>query len=72
MSGGKPMFATNVPNLERLARILLGVGIAGYAFFALPGPSLVLVAMGVCVALTGLVGFCPACALVGRRPRPRP
>ena len=66
------MFAINVPAFERLVRILLGVGTSAYAYFGLPGPSILLVAMGACVALTGLVGFCPACALVGRRPRPRP
>ncbi len=66
------MFAINVPTFERLVRILLGAGVAGYAIFALPGPSILLAAMGACVALTGLVGFCPACALVGRRPRPKP
>jgi hypothetical protein len=30
-----------------------------------------LAAMGICVALTGLVGFCPACAIVGRQVEPK-
>ena len=42
------MFAANVPQLERLLRLLLGLAVA-----------------------TGLVGFCPACALPGRRLTPR-
>jgi len=29
--------------------------------------GLVLVASGVFTALTGLIGFCPACAMVGRK-----
>ena len=65
------MFRTNVTALERPIRFLLGAGIAAYAFFGLPQPSILLVAMGVCVALTGIVGFCPACAIVGRQLRPK-
>ena len=65
------MFAANVPPTERLVRLLLGLAVAGFAFFALPHRGLLLVALGLCVAATGLVGFCPACALAGRRLKPR-
>ncbi|MGQ0660303.1 YgaP-like transmembrane domain [Sphingosinicella sp.] len=61
------MFAANVPLLERLIRLLLGLGIAAFAVFGLGQANLLFVAIGLCVAATGLVGFCPACALVGRR-----
>ena len=65
------MFAANVKPLERLVRLVLGLAIAAYALFALPQPSLLFASLGLCVAATGLVGFCPACALVGRRLKPK-
>ena len=60
------MPAANVPLSERLIRLLLGLAIAAYAVFGLAQTNAVLVMLGLCVAATGLVGFCPACALVGR------
>lgn len=65
------MFRTNITAIERPIRFALGAGIATYAYFGLASPSLVLVAMGACIALTGLVGFCPACAIMGRQIRPK-
>ena len=65
------MFAANVPPLERLARILLGLAISAFALFGLAQASLMVAALGLCVAATGLVGFCPACALAGRRLKAR-
>ena len=65
------MFGLNLPWVERLIRALLGLGLAAYAWLAPAHPNLVFVATGLCVALTGIIGFCPACALAGRRLRPR-
>lgn len=65
------MLRTNVAAIERPIRFALGAAVAAYAFFGLAQPSIVLVAMGACVALTGLVGFCPACAIMGRQIRPK-
>lgn len=65
------MFRTNVAAIERPVRFALGTAIAVYAFLGLAQPSIVLMAMGACVALTGLVGFCPACASMGRQIRPK-
>ena len=65
------MFRTNVAAIERPVRFALGAAIAAYAVFGLAQPSIVLAAMGACVALTGLVGFCPACAIMGRQIRPK-
>ncbi len=64
------MFATNVTAIERLLRILLGGGLAAYGVVALD--NIIVAAVGACLALTGLIGFCPACALAGRRLRPKP
>ena len=61
------MLAANVPPLERLVRALLGVAVAAFGIFGLAEPSLLVAALGLCFAATGLIGFCPACALAGRR-----
>ncbi len=65
------MFAANVPALERLIRIMLGLGVALFAVFGLARSNVLVAALGLCFAATGLIGFCPACALVGRRLEPR-
>lgn len=65
------MLAANVPLPERLIRILLGLAVTAFAVFGLAQANAALAAIGLCVAATGLVGFCPACALAGRRPTPR-
>jgi len=63
------MFGINLPSAERLVRLLIGLAVAGLAWAAPAQPYVMLGAIGICVALTGLVGFCPACALAGRRLR---
>jgi Protein of unknown function (DUF2892) len=62
------LYTKNVPNWERALRVVLsGVTIAA-ALANLPAPwNWVVAASALGFALTGLVGFCPACALVGRR-----
>lgn len=63
------IYAKNVPLWERFVRIALSVVAVGYGFFFLPAPwSWAVVASAVGFALTGLFGFCPACAMMGRRP----
>jgi hypothetical protein len=64
------IYAKNLPMWERTLRILAAVGVILYGWLAAPS-SLVLgiaVAVGVTLVVTSLVGFCPACAMVGRRP----
>jgi hypothetical protein len=61
-------YAKNVPNGERAVRLLLSIGaIAAALTFFSPPWSLVLAASALGFSLTGIVGYCPACALVGRR-----
>jgi len=59
----------NVPVWERVLRLV--VGAAALVFVAMNwGTSSLSVAIGVTgavLALTGLVGFCPMCAMVGRK-----
>ena len=63
------MFGINLPSAERLIRLFTGLAVAGFAWATPAQPYVMLVSIGICVALTGLVGFCPACALADRRLR---
>ncbi len=60
----------NVSGFERAVRVALGVAAAGIA--AGYAPSLlgmwIGIAGGLTFAVTGLVGFCPMCAMAGRKP----
>jgi hypothetical protein len=62
-------FKTNLPGWERAIRVAMGTMAAGLAY--LYAPNLVTawigVAMGAMFAGTGFIGFCPMCAMVGRR-----
>ena len=62
------LYRKNVPMWERIVRITLSVAAiaAGILIWGRPG-ALLLVAGGAGILLTGFFGFCPACALVGRR-----
>lgn len=62
-------YRKNLYTWEQGLRMAVGIGLALVAALAMP-PGLLaylLVATGVVLALTGLVGWCPACAAVGRR-----
>ncbi len=53
---------TNIGTVERVIRILLGIGILSLAFV---GPQLSWAFFGFVPLLTGLVGWCPPYALLG-------
>ena len=62
-------YVKNVPGWERAVRAAMGVGLlaASIAYF---GSTVIGWAAGLAGAMattTGLIGFCPACAMVGRR-----
>ena len=63
------VYMKNVPGWERLLRGLTGLGMAGagYLLFGLTWMGLGIAAMGVIVVVTGKIGFCPLCAMAGRR-----
>ncbi len=68
------LYPKNVPNIERIARIILGLGLIGYAMFQLAtGVPLSILTAGLLfgtaafVIVTGFVGWCPACAMIGRK-----
>ncbi|MGH7868141.1 MAG: YgaP family membrane protein [Candidatus Dormibacteraceae bacterium] len=62
-------YQKNVPTWERWIRIVVGVGLIGYAWAGhLPLPAaLILTVTAVTLVSTGFFGFCPACALLGRK-----
>jgi hypothetical protein len=65
------LFQRNLPHWERLLRL---AGAAALAITAWAGPAagwltLALLASAATLAITALAGFCPACAMAGRRLR---
>lgn len=64
------MFYTkNLPAWERTLRIAIGFAALLFALFNWGSSGIAVVAgmSGAVLALSGLFGFCPMCALVGRR-----
>jgi acyl-CoA reductase-like NAD-dependent aldehyde dehydrogenase len=62
-------FNRNVPGWERAMRALLGIALL-IATAAVPLAGWMLwaaLAAGATMVVTALAGFCPACAMVGRR-----
>ena len=68
------LYRKNIGSRESWARVIVGASIVACSLTQI-GPTLlgsVLAATGVFTALTGLVGFCPACAMAGRKPLEEP
>jgi hypothetical protein len=64
------LYRKNMTRPESLLRIVGGIALAAVALWW-QGASplgLLLVASGVGTAISGAFGYCPACALVGRKP----
>ena len=64
------LYRKNVGSKEGWSRVLLGALIVAGSLMQLGTTplGLALAASGVFTALTGLFGYCPACAMVGRKP----
>ena len=61
-------YVKNVPGWERLVRVLSGSLVVALAIVFLKGLAAVIVSVAaIGIVVSGLVGFCPACALVGRK-----
>ncbi|HEY0589805.1 MAG TPA: DUF2892 domain-containing protein [Pseudoduganella sp.] len=61
-------YVKNVPTWERILRVIAGLALVAWGVLALGGlwgKVLALSAAG--IAMSGLFGFCPACAMVGRK-----
>ncbi len=62
-------YVKNVPGWERAVRVAMGVGLlaASLAYFGSTIGGWVAGLAGAMAVMTGLVGYCPACAMIGRR-----
>jgi hypothetical protein len=62
-------YVKNVPNWERILRIVMGMIGLGYAGmnWGTSGLAVGVGVMAAMLAMTGLVGFCPVCAMAGRK-----
>ena len=61
-------YMKNVPMWERVVRVIAGMAVAVFAIAFWMGPLGIIVAVAALgIVVSGLVGFCPACAMVGRR-----
>jgi uncharacterized membrane protein YjjB (DUF3815 family) len=65
------VYVKNVPPVERGLRIVFSLAVAAFAVGRLASPwSFILAASALGFTVTGFVGFCPLCAMVGRRIAP--
>lgn len=63
------LYKKNVGMVERWLRVIAGGAmiVGGFMLFGGAHWAWILAASGVFTIATGAVGFCPACAMVGRR-----
>lgn len=62
-------YRKNLPGWERAVRVMGGVGMIGYGLIGMSGMTAgyLIAATGAVAIATGFVGFCPMCAMVGRK-----
>jgi hypothetical protein len=62
------VYVKNVPTWERMLRAAAGLALAAWSVLVLGGLWGAVVALSAAgMVLSGLFGFCPACAMVGRK-----
>ncbi|MCX7173583.1 MAG: DUF2892 domain-containing protein [Proteobacteria bacterium] len=62
-------YVKNVPTWERVLRVVMGMMALAFAAmnWGVSGLAVGMGIMGAMLAMTGLFGFCPMCAMVGRK-----
>ena len=62
-------YRKNLPGWERGMRVIGGVAMIGYGLMGMPGTTsgYLLAGAGLVAIATGFFGFCPMCAMVGRK-----
>ena len=62
-------YRKNLPGWERAMRPIGGVVMIAYGLLGMPGTmaGYLIAGTGTVAILTGFFGFCPMCAMVGRR-----
>ena len=54
---------------EQWTRIVAGIAMIAGGLLYLPGwPGYAVAISGIALAVTGVFGWCPACAMIGRKP----
>ena len=63
------LYVKNVTNSERVIRFVMGLMLLGgaLAWMGATPAGWILGGMGMMAALSGLIGWCPMCAMVGRK-----
>lgn len=63
------LYKKNVTSWEQVLRIVIGLAMMAGGLFALPGQGLgyAVAAGGLMMGMTGVLGYCPACGMVGRK-----
>jgi len=63
------LYRKNLFAWEQMARIVVGAAMIVGGLWGLPGwPGYLLAAGGLALGVTGVFGWCPACAMIGRKP----
>ena len=68
------LYRKNIYQWEQWSRVLLGVAMVvwGIAFAPMQPLGYIVAVVGVAAAVTGVFGWCPACAMIGRRIKDKP
>lgn len=63
------LYRKNLPGWERAVRTIAGVAMIGFGLSGLPGAmaGYLIAGTGAIALLSGFFGFCPMCAMVGRK-----
>ena len=63
------LYRKNLPGWERAMRAVGGAAMIACGLLGLPGMSIgyLIAAAGAVTVMTGFFGFCPMCAMVGRK-----
>lgn len=62
-------YVKNVPTWERFLRVIAGMGFLAFAYmnWGVSGLGVGAGIVSAMLSMTGLMGFCPMCAMVGRK-----
>ena len=65
------LYRKNIPGWERAVRVTAGAGLMALGLLGIEGNTggYAIACVGFFTGITGFVGFCPACAMAGRRLR---
>ena len=63
------LYRKNLPGWERAVRTIAGAAMIGYGLYGLSGTTAgyLIAGTGAIALLSGFFGFCPMCAMVGRK-----